>query len=264
MRVVLPTLVLLSVTAASAPSIELSLQRVLTSCGAAPKRMAVLDRVAEVYAQTGSVKRSAQAVGYAYQNIQGLRANGDAAFVIGGLRGICGKLGGLIAYGLAPYGRGLSIVVADPKTPPGLGSAHAEGFRLLAATNAARARGATCGGKFYPPAPPLLWDDRLFAAAQRYAQRQAALNFIGHVDPYDGADLAARVHAVNFYGGYGENLSHGPNTPELAVKSLLSSPGHCANLMDPGWTVMGGAFATSDASDYGIYWVQNFGRPQGR
>jgi len=264
MRTPLLALAFLAASSASAQSIEPSLQRALTACGATPKRTAILDRVAAVYAQTGSVRQSSQAVGYTYQNMQGLRANGDAAFVLSSLKGICGKLSGLIAYGLAPYGQGLAIIVADPKTPPGLQGASAEGKRLLAATNAARARGANCGGKSYPPAPPLAWDDRLFASAQRYAQRQMALNFTGHVDPYDGADLSARVHAVGFFGSYGENLSHGPNTAALAVKSLLTSPGHCANLMHPDWTVMGGAYATSDTSNQGITWVQNFGRPQGR
>lgn len=265
MRIALLLLAFLGVSQASAQfTFEPALQRLLASCGATPQRMAILDRVAGVYAQTGSVKQSAQAVGYAYQNIQGLRANGNAAFILGGVKGLCGKLNGLIGYGLAPYGQGLVIIVADPKIPPGLSGASVEGKRLLAATNAARARGANCGGKYYPPVAPLAWDDRLFASAQRYAQRQVLLNFTGHVDPFDGADLAARVHAVNFRGSYGENLAHGQNTAELAVKSLLTSPGHCANMMDPGWTVMGGAYAASDTSNQGITWVQNFGRPAER
>jgi len=67
---------------------EPSLQPVLTSCGATPKRMAILDQVASVYAGTGSTKQSALAVDYAYQKMQGLRANGETAFTLNTLKGI--------------------------------------------------------------------------------------------------------------------------------------------------------------------------------
>lgn len=111
-----------------------------------------------------------------------------------------------------------------------------------------------------PPAPPLTWDDRLFAAAQLYAQRLATLNFTGHIDPYSGTDPQTRAQAVGFRGSTGENLQHGANTALLAVQSLLQSPRHCENMLDPRWTVMGGAYGASESSRYGIHWVQLFGR----
>ncbi|WP_425387399.1 CAP domain-containing protein [Deinococcus murrayi] len=45
------------------------------------------------------------------------------------------------------------------------------------------------------------------------------------------------------------------------MQSLLTSPGHCKNMLNPRWTVMGGAYAASETSNYGIHWVQHFGRP---
>lgn len=65
---------------------------------------------------------------------------------------------------------------------------------------------------------------------------------------------------MGFEGMTGENLQHGGNTPLLAVQSLLTSPGHCRNMLDPQWTVLGGAYWASENSAYGIHWVQLFGR----
>lgn len=248
-------------TRGDAQSIRAPVEAAFQGCGLRLARDPQLDRMAAAYARLGKVRLAAAEVRYAYQKAQGIRVDGDLPYVLSSIRSHCNDFQELIAYGIAPFGRGHAIVVADPKIPPGLQGASTEGKKLLAATNAARARGAKCGGKPIPPAPALAWDDRLFAAAQVYAQRMAKLNFTGHVDPYTGADVGARVQQAGFRGSVGENLQHGGNTAELAVQRLLTSPGHCMNLMDPGWTVMGGAYAAAETSDYGIHWVQLFGRP---
>ncbi|MEF2278362.1 CAP domain-containing protein [Deinococcus sp. YIM 134068] len=258
-RVLIPLLILTG--DAGAQSIRPALEQTFASCGLTLTRSAHLDRVAQAYTRHGAVKPSAAEAGYAYQQMQGLRVNGQPGAFLQAVRERCGTYQGLIAYGLAPHGRGYALVVADPKIPPGLRGAAAEGRQLLAATNAARARGANCGGVRSPPAPPLIWDDRLFAAAQLYAQRLATLNFTGHVDPYTGSAPENRAAQAGFRGGVGENLQHGGNTAELAVARLLTSPGHCRNMLDPAWQVMGGAYWASEQSNHGIHWVQLFGRP---
>jgi uncharacterized protein YkwD len=41
----------------------------------------------------------------------------------------------------------------------------------------------------------------------------------------------------------------------------VSSPGHCANLMNPGFQELGAAYAVDPKSDSGIYWTAMFGTP---
>ncbi|WP_264776988.1 CAP domain-containing protein [Deinococcus aetherius] len=244
------------------PGVRTALEGTFSRCGLHLVRSAHLDRVAAAYARLGTVKQAAAVAGYAYQKMQGLRMNGPLSFIVQSVGERCVEFreAQLIAYGVAPYGRGYALIVADPRIPPNLRGPSTEGKALLNATNAVRAKGADCGGKWMPPAPPLAWDDRLFAAAQLYAQRLATLNFTGHIDPYTGQGPQDRAQRVGFRGAVGENLQHGRNTALLAVQSLVTSPGHCENMLDPRWTVMGGSYWASENSNYGIHWVQLFGR----
>jgi uncharacterized protein YkwD len=61
--------------------------------------------------------------------------------------------------------------------------------------------------------------------------------------------------------GIGENIASGMRTPEEAVAGWVASPGHCANLMNAGFTDMGAGFAKSSDPATGIvFWTQEFGR----
>ena len=61
----------------------------------------------------------------------------------------------------------------------------------------------------------------------------------------------------------GENIAAGSQmTPETAVAGWIRSPGHCANLMNPGFSEMGAAFAVDARSEMGVYWTQAFGAPR--
>ena len=42
----------------------------------------------------------------------------------------------------------------------------------------------------------------------------------------------------------------------------IKSPGHCANLMNPGFTEMGAGLAVDHKSELGVYWAQAFGTPR--
>ncbi|WP_235810375.1 CAP domain-containing protein, partial [Pseudomonas syringae pv. coryli] len=46
------------------------------------------------------------------------------------------------------------------------------------------------------------------------------------------------------------------------VDGWLVSPGHCANLMSPGFRELGAAYAMDPKSDAGIYWTAMFGTQQ--
>lgn len=251
-RIILLILSLVGATSAQ------SLDGPLAKCGVRLKHSSALDRVATIYGVLGAIKPAAQQAGYAYQNIQGVRIMSPD--LPAWLTKNCGVVEGTLEYGIAPMSDGrVAFVAADPKTPPGLVDEKQQGQLVLAHTNAARAKGATCGGVSYPPAPPLVWNDRLFAAAQVHARRLAELDFRGHVDPYDGTDPAARAKRAGYVGCVGENAGYGSNTAELVVRGWLESPGHCANLMNPVWREMGASVHTSDTSKYGVSWVQVFG-----
>ncbi|HCJ28080.1 MAG TPA: hypothetical protein DHV63_01935, partial [Pseudomonas sp.] len=60
----------------------------------------------------------------------------------------------------------------------------------------------------------------------------------------------------------GENIAAGQGSAEQAVSSWLASPGHCQNIMNPGFTEMGAAYATNPRSAATIYWTQVFGTPR--
>jgi len=69
------------------------------------------------------------------------------------------------------------------------------------------------------------------------------------------------------YAGYrwqqiGENIAAGQGSAEQVVAGWLASPGHCANIMNPGFTEMGAAYATSEGGAAGSYWTQVFGTPR--
>ena len=139
-------------------------------------------------------------------------------------------------------------------------TASADELAVLAYTNAARAAGQTCGQTPYPPAPTLVWSDRLAHAARNHAQDMAARQYFGHVTP-EGVTGAQRMTLAGYRWQYaGENLAAGQDTAAQVVARWLASEGHCRNLMNPNFTELGvGAVAHADR--YGRYHVQNFGQP---
>ena len=61
----------------------------------------------------------------------------------------------------------------------------------------------------------------------------------------------------------GENIAAGHTSAREAVASWIESPGHCANLMNPGFTEMGAGYHISRTRMPGYaYWTQVFGVPR--
>ena len=58
----------------------------------------------------------------------------------------------------------------------------------------------------------------------------------------------------------GENVAMGPPNADAVMKGWLGSPGHCANIMTPGFKEMAVAYALNPNTEYEIYWTQVFGR----
>ena len=133
--------------------------------------------------------------------------------------------------------------------------------RMLALVNDARAEDRRCGDKRFAAVAPVRWNTTLERAAAGHATDMADNNYFSHTGR-DGASPAQRVTRAGYrYRMTGENIAAGQMTPEEAVAGWVRSPGHCANLMNGGYSEMAVAHAVNARSDMGVYWVQQFGTP---
>ncbi len=131
---------------------------------------------------------------------------------------------------------------------------------VLDLINEERAQGANCGGEIYGAAGPLEMDELLRQAARGHSQDMAEQGFFDHVSP-DGREFMDRVYATGYNGGgpWGENIAAGYPTAQEVVDGWMDSPGHCTNIMEPSYGVVGVGLFYSDTAEYGAYWTQNFG-----
>lgn len=114
---------------------------------------------------------------------------------------------------------------------------------LLAAINQARAQARNCGGTPFPAAPPVGWNSLLTQAAVRHSTDMASKGFFSH-NGSDGSSYIDRIRDTGYQGGLSEilNLSQGGSfSVNRSMNSWLGSPGHCAAIMDPLATEIGGA-----------------------
>jgi len=126
--------------------------------------------------------------------------------------------------------------------------------KLLDLVNRARQEGRYCGDVYYPPAPPVVWNDLLELAAQIHSDDMNEHDFFSHIGS-DGSDPGERLLRVGYkWKTYGENIAKGYSSEEEVIEGWLESPGHCANIMDPDFEEMG--VATS-----GKYWTQVLAAP---
>jgi uncharacterized protein YkwD len=134
---------------------------------------------------------------------------------------------------------------------------------VLARVNAARARGANCGGAGrFGPAPPLAWNDALARAAERHTRDMVAGNFFSHTGS-DKTELRQRADAAGYkWRTLAENIAGGRGTVDGTIQQWLESPGHCANLMKPDLAHVAVACVPGGArSTYTHYWTMALGAP---
>lgn len=133
---------------------------------------------------------------------------------------------------------------------------------MLAAVNAARATGRTCGTTFYPAVPALTWSTQLAQAAAGHSHDMADQNYFDHTS-LDGRTFAQRITAAGYtYSWAGENIAAGYGTVNAVMTGWLNSPGHCANIMNANFRELGAACAINNASAYHDYWTHDFGAPR--
>ncbi|MGI8747527.1 MAG: CAP domain-containing protein [Deinococcus sp.] len=185
--------------------------------------------------------------------------HGDLHWLVASLANRCGDWADYTEVGLATDNIQAVIVSARPdaidlsQTGRWLG-----GF--LALTNRARFQGKRCGARLMNSTGPLTWDPLLALSSARYLQDMVRLNFRGHINAKDGSNPHVRAERVGYLGRVGENLQYGAISPQEAITSLLSSPEHGMNIMEPAFSRFGAAVVNGRPDTlFGTYWVQEFG-----
>lgn len=167
------------------------------------------------------------------------------------------------AVGATRTGDNWVIVLAQPSPPPPTLPEWTEaGKAILEAVNAARASARICGDQSFAAAPALTWNAALGAAALAHSRDMANQRYFSHQGK-DGKLAGERARQADYrWRNIGENIAVGMRTPEDAIAGWLTSPGHCANIMNPRFTEMGAAYGVSYARPSGtVYWTQVFGAP---
>jgi hypothetical protein len=228
--------------------------------------VATLDVAAQRVAEGKTLRQAVDSAGYravssALLFFDGARDDNELARLVAQS---CAQVtrAGLRDAGYYQRGRAVWIVLAEPFTLPALDKAVI-GRRIVELVNRARAQARRCGNEDFAAAPPLRWSAALERAAGGHARDMAERGAMSHTGR-DGSTPPQRTTRAGYaWSATGENIAAGQRDAESVVKSWLTSPGHCANLMNADYTEVGVAFATNPASEAGVYWAQVFGAPLG-
>jgi len=132
-------------------------------------------------------------------------------------------------------------------------------------TNEVRAEGANCDSMgMFGPTTPLTMQPALRCAARMHSKDMVDQDYFDHTG-LDGRSPFDRMGEAGYSGGLmGENIAWGQRSPQEVVDGWVDSDGHCANIMNPGFSELGVGyyFATgSNAWNATHMWTQNFGAP---
>lgn len=123
---------------------------------------------------------------------------------------------------------------------------------MLAAVNALRSTGCSCGNTWMPPVKPLHWNDTLADAALAHARDMKENRYFSHISP-NGNFPIQRAIVLGYAGNIVmENIAKGFTTLETVMEAWQKSDSHCKAIMDGSHTEMG-------AASVNTYWVQEFG-----
>ena len=130
---------------------------------------------------------------------------------------------------------------------------------VLRLTNERRAVGANCGGQMMGPAAPVSTLPALRTSARGHSRDMATRDYFDHTSP-EGKGPSNRAVEAGYQGSFvGENIAAGQPDPGRVVQAWLDSPGHCLNLMDPRYRVLGVGYFFEQNDNFGHFWTQNFG-----
>ncbi len=212
----------------------------------------------------GDLQGALASAGYPMVNVQAVSLSGprDAQAAMQALRASFCRVvldPQYVDIGVSREGRDWRIVVARPLLGGHLKDSQTEGQSLLGEINRVRGTARQCGGKPFAATEPLSWNTTLAELAESHTRSMANGNYFSHLDP-DGRTPGDRAELAGYPGSpVGQNIAAALDRPRQVVEGWLSSPGHCANMMNPQFTDMGAAYAVDPRSDAGIYWVGMFG-----
>ena len=158
------------------------------------------------------------------------------------------RIASLLAVGL--------LLAACGATAPSTPAPDGVAAQLLAEVNAARTTGRTCGARgAFAPTHALALEPRLTAAAQDHSDDMYARRTMSHTGG-DGSGPGQRIARTGYASAtWGENVAAGYASVDAVMAGWLGSDGHCANLMNPGFTEFG-------AGETERYWTQVLARPR--
>jgi len=161
--------------------------------------------------------------------------------------------------GIARTGSRWRINLAAPLLAGDLGDWREAGREVLQLVNEARQHGGVCGTQRFAATAPLMWNERLAAAALAHSSEMAQHDYFDHVDRH-GAWVVERAREQGYpWRAIGENIAAGQGSAQQVVGGWLASPGHCANILSPDFGEMGAAYALNPRAAMEIYWTQVFG-----
>jgi uncharacterized protein YkwD len=107
---------------------------------------------------------------------------------------------------------------------------------------------------------PLKFQVNLHNASEWMANDMADYNYMGHTD-HMGGNIASRIPGFGYsnYSIIGENVAAGYTTPEKVIEGWMNSPGHRANILNSDFSEIGAGYNYNKSSEYGHFWVQDFG-----
>jgi uncharacterized protein YkwD len=265
--------VLLALSAAARADLQDIVNRARMQRCPLPVRIPLIDsprlrQAAQRVAAGVSLHQALSSAGYlaaqsAAVHLSGAVSDAQVARILGA--DYCGTLTDrrMSEIGVQRHGRDVWIVLAAPVAVPSARDSSAISRQILDLVNKARVAGRRCGGKAYPPAPPLMLNPMLTAAALAHSRDMAADGRFDHRGR-DGSSPAMRVERAG-YGRYiivGENIAAGAMTPAEVTQGWLDSPAHCENIMDSRFSEIGIAFAVNLSSSELVYWTQEFAKPR--
>ena len=91
---------------------------------------------------------------------------------------------------------------------------------------------------------PLVSCTRLANSALAHTNRMLEGQFFSHSDPGTGTASGDRIRSTGYFDssngwGYGENIAMGYSSPNATMVGWMNSPGHRANILNPGFTHLG-------------------------
>jgi uncharacterized YkwD family protein len=104
---------------------------------------------------------------------------------------------------------------------------------------------------------PLELSEELCSVATLKAQDMAVFGYFEHESPNFGApDEMLDAFGIHWHLS-GENIAAGYQTPKQVMDGWMDSPGHRANILNPGYGKLGVGYLTG-LGEYSSYWVQTF------